>query len=49
MDIIQMQKFISVFVLNGYGYNSDTQTMDMLTDINWIIKLYNYKIKDITK
>ena len=51
MDIIRnrIQKFISIFILNGYGYNSDTESMNIIIDISWIIKLYDYKIKDITK
>ena len=44
-----MQKFISIFVLNGYGYKSDTESMDINMDIGRIIKFYDYRIKDITK
>ena len=47
--IIWMQKFISVFVLNGYGYYSNTESMDLIADISWIIKLYDLRIKYITK
>ena len=42
MDIIQMQKFISIFILNGYGYNLDIENMDIIMDTSWIIKLYDY-------
>ena len=42
MDISWIQKFISIFVLNEYGYKSDTKNMD----INWIMELDDYKIKN---
>ena len=49
IDIIRMQKFIFIFILNAYRYNSNTERMDILIDISRIIKFYDYKIKDITK
>ena len=49
VDIIRMQKFISIFVLNGYRYNLDTENMDIATDIIWIIKFYDYRVKNIIK
>ena len=49
MDIIQMQKFLSIFVLNRYGYNLDIGSMNVIMDISWIVKFYDYIIKDITK
>ena len=33
MDIIWIQKFIFILILNGYEYNSDTRSMDIITDI----------------
>ena len=49
IDIIQIEKFISIFILNGYRYNLDSESMDIIMDISWIIKFYNYKIKNIIK
>ena len=49
MDIIQIQKFISIIILNGYGYDSDIGRMDIIMDITYIIKFSNYRIKNITK
>ena len=48
-DIFQIKKFIFIFILNRYEYNSDTESMNTVTDITQIIKFYNYRIKDITK
>ena len=31
-DIIRMKKFISTLVVNGYGYNSETKSIDTITD-----------------
>ena len=33
IDIIRIQKFISIFILNGYGYYSNTESMDIITNI----------------
>ena len=33
MDIIWLKKFIFIFVLNGYEYNLDTKSMDIIMDI----------------
>ena len=49
MNIIRIQKIIFIFILNEYGYNSNTESMDIMTDIIQIIKFYDYRIKDITK
>ena len=48
IDINRMQKFIYMFILNGYRYNLNTRNMDIIMDITYIIKLYDYGIKDIT-
>lgn len=49
MDVNRIQNFISVFVSNGYRYKSNTRNMDININIIQIIKLYEHKIKDITK
>ena len=49
MDVIQIQKFISIFVSSGYGYNLNIENLNIIMDISWIIKFYDYKIIDITK
>ena len=33
INIIRMQKFISIFILNGYEYNLDIRTIDIMMDI----------------
>ena len=48
-NVSRIQKLISIFILNGYGYKSDTGSMDINMNISRIIKLYDYKIKDIIK
>ena len=48
-DIIRMKKFISIFILNEYWYNSNTESINIIIDITLIIKFYNYGIKGITK
>ena len=40
---------MSIFVENGYEYNLDTKNIDIITDISWIIKFYDYRIKNIIK
>lgn len=40
-----MSKFIIIFVLNGYKYISEIESMD----VRKIVKLYDHHIKDITK
>ena len=45
----QIQKFIYICILNRYGYKSDYRNMDINIDINQMIKLYDYVIKDITE
>ena len=42
-DASRIQKFISIFVLNRYGYKLDIGNIDINTDISWIIELYDYK------
>ena len=34
---------------NRYGYNLDSRSMNITMDIDWIIKLNNYRIIDIIK
>lgn len=41
IDISWMQKFISIFTLNRYGYKLDTKSMNVKMDINMIINFYD--------
>lgn len=40
---------ISMFILNEYGYKSNMECMNINMDLNRIIKLNDYRIKEITK
>ena len=41
--IIQMQEFISIFILNRYGRKLDTKIMNIDIDISRIIKFYDHQ------